>query len=262
MKHLASHYRSSLVIDRDENDQDVTIAIDVKRLTDEEVPGFMADFQKLNDPPSNVFTDERREDEQETDTSGRYLIPLLDIRRRRLKAMDAATRQRYEAQNAIDEQFERDVVARVITHYVSVPEGELSTDEIVDGTSVKKPVRTGRELLRLIAAKADVLGTMVGIVWAENTLTSAEKKAWRSRSNSRPTSTEPPPAVPGPRPVPTAASAELGDSAATADATASSAPILSGSAMPDLSPPDVPSSSSPATRSARSRSSGAAIASK
>lgn len=201
---LASTYPARLVVDVDETGTETAIEIRVKRLNEEEYAVFAADLATLNDPPSNTFTDVRHDDEQAEAEGGGFVIPITEIRRRRLAAMDRETRARYDAADAADEAFAKAFLVRAISDFVSVPVDVLAIDDV--------PVLTGRDLLRVFGAQVDLLRELMMTVWLENTLSTAQKKAWRSWSDSRRTSTGRPPAPTGPRPAPTADAAAHGDS--------------------------------------------------
>lgn len=122
----------------------------------------------------------------------------------------------------------------VFETYVTVVDGDF----MVDGEAVT----SGRRFVELCRAEG---GHILAEVWAQNGLTAEQKKTWRLQPDSGTgSSTAPSQADHGPRPEPTATSAESANSAAHGAATAPSKAKSSGSMV---------RSSSSRVRSARSR---------
>jgi hypothetical protein len=148
-----------------------------------------------------------------------FVIPLDEIRRRRIAEMSVEERAQFEAL----EQREDDDVDRFLTEtvsrFVSVEPGQLVETDLASGEV--SSVTTGEQLVGIFGARQDVLLGLVDMVRIENTIPEASKKALRSLFASSVSSSAPAKDPAGNGPAPTATPVGERDSAPVVDATAS-----------------------------------------
>jgi hypothetical protein len=101
---------------------------------------------------------------------------------------------------------------KALREYVVIEDGELSVDD--------RPVTDASELVDLYGGRADVAPQAVALIWAENHVPAAKKKAFTSLLVSALTSLVRLPEAPGDAPAPTAVSADPSASAEAEPVTA------------------------------------------
>lgn len=151
-----------------------------------------------------------------------FVIPLEEIRRRRITEMTPAERQAYDDLDAEEDAFADKFLADSIAAYVTVPEGELQETDVETGAVTS--ITSGADLVRIFARIDQAI--LVGIVNAiriENSFPESRKKAWRSLFDSFASSKAPATDPAGSEPEPTADAAAPKASVQAEDAMASSA---------------------------------------
>lgn len=136
-----------------------------------------------------------------------FVIPLAEVRRRRLAEMSAEDRARYDAALEADRKAQIALIERAITDYVRVKPGQMFIDDL--------EVTTGADLGRAIGSRGDVTSELLALVRGINLMNDAEKKAWRSRSTSRTSSSTRDREAPGSSPEGVALSVSAAGSAAS-----------------------------------------------
>ncbi len=112
-----------------------------------------------------------------------FVIPLEEIRRRRLAEMTPAERQAYEAVDAAEDIFADKFLEESIAKYVTVPEGELQETDVETGAVTT--ITSGADLVRIFARiDQAVLVGIVNAIRIENSFPESQKKAWRSLFDS------------------------------------------------------------------------------
>lgn len=181
---LKTHFPGEIVVDHPDTGEPLTIAVGIKRLTVGEYREFRSGYDQVSNPPSERYIF-RKADEQERAVVGTndktgdpilgdYTIGDEDIRTRRIREMDDATRKdfyRLDSEEEIAaEAFMRDVFAR----FIRFDSGQLEAD---DGTDIASD---GTRFLDLFAGQQDLIKYLVRLVWVENTLSAARKNVWKS----------------------------------------------------------------------------------
>lgn len=147
-----------------------------------------------------------------------FVMPDEEIRRRRLLEMTPDERARYDRLREQDQEAYAEFLAEALRQFVRVPEGQLLWQDEDGGDPV--PVTNGEQLARCYGSRSEVLRQISASIMNINSLTEAQKKTWRSRFDSKPSSQEPSQAIPGVSPDPIAAPASDSGSATTEAATA------------------------------------------
>ena len=155
-----------------------------------------------------------------------FVMPDAEVRKRRLAEMTPEQRAAWDVLDAADEQRAADFIIDTISRYVTVEAGEIE-QEGEDGTVTA--LTSGADVVRFFGGHASALRSLVGCVREENTLSTALKNALRSARDSRRSSDAADLDPVGAKPDAPVPPVESGDSAATADVTASIADAPSGS---------------------------------
>lgn len=169
-----SVYHTSILVDDPDTGEVSELPINVARLGVEAMAVFMRDYQRMSDPPSNrlIFVRKPEGEEQERNANGEPVVPLSVIATRRLAEMTDEQRAKYDKLDAEDEAFARAFLIRAVCEYITVPEGALEFDGV--------PVLDGKGLLRVFGGRRDVLQQLLVAIYAENSMSAAEKKVQRS----------------------------------------------------------------------------------
>lgn len=219
------HFDAVLVVDNPETETMThEVKVRVKKLTLEEMSDYKRDYQRMSDPPSNrmVFVRKPDGEEQERNEKDEYVIPLEAIAARRLAEMTEEQRKKYDAMDAEDEKFARRFISESITKYVTVYPDELTDED-------DNPIVTGADLLREFGGNRNVLLQLIVMIWAENTMSAAEKKVRRSLSDLKSSLNRSLLDLLGPTPASVASDAASAASVENAAVTGNPEPTLSGS---------------------------------
>lgn len=210
----------------------VTLAIDgrdvrfrIKRFDLGEYTAFTRDFNRVGRMGSrDEYRIERARQpildpvtrEPKRDAEGAAVLETNDqvLARLDLEETDEDRRRR-EQRDAEEEAFATEFLVTSLTSYVTCEPGQLST--------ASEPVTTGAQILRVYAARQDVLQGLLQEIYAQNCFPEAIKKKLASRHASPPGSSASSPTAPGDGPGPTVGPAGARGSAKPATATASPA---------------------------------------
>lgn len=230
---IRNWYPHPFAVDPDDDDQPVTLDLRVTRFAVEQGKTFNIQWaQHMDSPSGRRIYRQASGDEQEKRTlpKGREVFAIDDeeIRRRRILEMEPQARAAFLEEEEHDSRAAYDFLVETVREYIRVAPGQIIRWESEDGETVELR-GTGADLVRLYGGHRPILTRLATAVWAENNLSAALKNAFRSRSASSTSSTEPGTAAPGQRPDGIAAPAAPEASVATEAATAPSATIPSGS---------------------------------
>ena len=181
----------------------VTATIMVKRLTRDEFLEFEERWKEFNQPAPGL------EDlAAEFGNDAARIAQAVGERERDLPPEDRAARVR---ERKARQQRLAAWVEDAVRAYCRAPRGELE----IDGEAVE----TGGDIVAAFDSDFTFMFAAVTQIWFGNVLTTAQRKNFGSLFGSSITSPERRPVPAGPRPAPTAGSAEHSDSAASADVT-------------------------------------------
>lgn len=221
----------------DDGGESPLIPIRIRRFTVAQLQAFMPGFELMTAPPSERFVFRQPEGpEQEQDEKKQYRIPIGEIRRRRLAEMTPEQRAAVDAASRADQDAILEFCREVVAEHVWLPMGVRlriageTGDRIVEGVAGSVLDRPGEALAEALAGNLSTLMILTRAVADENLVGATAKKAWRSLSSSKPSSTADRPA-PGARPAPIAAPAGNAGSARRGRASARRRPIPSGAAV-------------------------------
>lgn len=212
--------------------------LQVKRLNHVAGKTFNLEWGRHMEPPSSrqIFRQPDGDEQEKTTLDGPgkdhrevFVIDDDEIRQRRLREMSPEARAQFDAMALAEADASYDFLVGTVRQFVRVAPGQTPVlFEPADGDPVRE-IQSGEDLVAVLGGDWRRLRTLATAVWAENNLSGALKKGFRSRSASSTSSAEPGTAAPGQRPDGIAAPAAPEASVATEAATAPSATIPSGS---------------------------------
>lgn len=170
-----------------------------------------------------------------------YVVPDVTIINRRKAEMTPDQREKFEAAQKADHEFNVRFIKDAFSRFVTV-ESNLTRDDVDEhGKPVEVNVTKGEDFLMVMGARRKVWFTALHALVYKNVLGDFEKKVSPSPIDSSSSSSESDPARAGMRPATTAENAVSEDSAPSEDAESLSS-VPSGSTAPTSSRP-APSSS-------------------
>lgn len=211
---LRNYYERDVAVD--DVTGDAMIPIRIRRFTKDQLMAFSLGWSRCEHPPSDRYVYRKPEGDEQVIDGKRYVIGTAEIRRRRMAEMSPEDLAAFELAETADAQFIGHFCAEAIRDHVWVaPQARVLVE---DDQGETRPVRTGDELADMFAGNLSILLRLAQAIHEENTLGPAEKKTLKRWSASMTTSPTLAPAVVGPTPDATAASAAMPASVSPVDA--------------------------------------------